>query len=87
VANELTKRGLFVSPTGMRSVAQATARPPVRSLDLNQSVRSSVSYYSLRNSSRNQNPADYFYSAATNRSRGVLWPILLRRVYVLPLSH
>jgi hypothetical protein len=26
-------------------------------------------------SSQNQNPADYFYSAATHRSRGVLWPI------------
>jgi hypothetical protein len=22
-----------------------------------------------------QNPADYFYSAATHRSRGALWPI------------
>ncbi len=31
----------------LRSVAQATARPRVRSLDLNQSVRSSMSYYIL----------------------------------------
>ena len=40
-----------------------------------------------RNSSRNQDPAvDYFYSAATHRSRGALWPIFApaRRLYYTP---
>jgi len=34
-----------------------------------------MNYAAHATSSRNQNPADYFYSAATHRSRGVLWPI------------
>jgi hypothetical protein len=34
-----------------------------------------MNYAAHATSSQNQNPADYFYSAATRRSRGVLWPI------------
>src|ERR1017187_5670511 len=34
-----------------------------------------MNYAAHATSSRNQNPADYFYSAATHRSRGVLWLI------------
>jgi hypothetical protein len=34
-----------------------------------------MNYAAHATRSQNQNPADYFYSAATHRSRGVLWPI------------
>src|ERR1017187_6864150 len=33
-----------------------------------------MNYAAHATRSQNQNPADYFYSAATHRSRGVLWP-------------
>src|ERR1039458_7602562 len=34
-----------------------------------------MNYAAHATRSQNQNPADYFYSAAPHRSRGVLWPI------------
>src|SRR5664280_836981 len=44
-----------------------------------------MNYAAHATSSRNQNPADYFYSAATHRSRGVLWPIFTpARIAALP---
>jgi 5-formaminoimidazole-4-carboxamide-1-beta-D-ribofuranosyl 5'-monophosphate synthetase len=34
-----------------------------------------MNYAAYATSSQNQNLADYSYSAATHRSRGVLWPM------------